>query len=538
MFLAISSIFSGTASAQSLNDATLSGRYFLRHIQFSANYLDSVTDARSITGVITFDGSGNYSFTGRQVLGQQPASSYSVNGTYSVTPAGYVLLTNPQNSSLTIGARYGTEAVIGASLTSAPNQFTDLFIAIPAPAITGPALTNQTLGAGFHIADFELTNADTSQVRVAAGSAQFDGSGNIQSFTALGRAVPVSAGATQQQAAYAGTYSVNSDGAGAIAFQVPANLSTQNALISGGSRTLMVSASQNIFIASTPGAHDILLGIKNTAGGNVAFTGRLWSASLATSGPGVVAGFSVYGNSASTLSSMAVDPAASTVIEAQAPNYNGVACFASAVGYSAATGSVLGANVLALGATTLLLGGNGLALEVNLGTNLATGQAAPGQFMLGLIETMPTLSGPGVFVNPQGVVNAASNTPIGCPIAPGEFISIYGSGLAAGSAAATALPFPLSLNGVSVTINDTVAPIYSVSPGQINCIVPYALTGPTATIVVTSNKAVSNAVTVSADTTSPGVFSVNGSGFGEGAITHANGTLVSAASPAQPGETV
>jgi hypothetical protein len=48
IFVLISSIFSVTASAQTLSDATLSGRYILRHIQFSANYLDAITDARSI----------------------------------------------------------------------------------------------------------------------------------------------------------------------------------------------------------------------------------------------------------------------------------------------------------------------------------------------------------------------------------------------------------------------------------------------------------------------------------------------------------
>ncbi len=39
-------------------------------------------------------------------------------------------------------------------------------------------------------------------------------------------------------------------------------------------------------------------------------------------------------------------------------------------------------------------------------------------------------------------------------------------------------------------------------------------------------------------TTSPGIFSVDGSGTGDGAITHASGTLVSKSSPAKPGETV
>src|SRR6185295_2012039 len=37
---------------------------------------------------------------------------------------------------------------------------------------------------------------------------------------------------------------------------------------------------------------------------------------------------------------------------------------------------------------------------------------------------------------------------------------------------------------------------------------------------------------------SPGIFTVNGGGFGDGAITHGDNSLVSAAKPASPGEQV
>jgi uncharacterized protein (TIGR03437 family) len=104
---------------------------------------------------------------------------------------------------------------------------------------------------------------------------------------------------------------------------------------------------------------------------------------------------------------------------------------------------------------------------------------------------------------------------------------------------ASALPFPTSLGGVTVSINGVLAPIYFVSSGQINCIVPYeATTGQTAAIVVTNNGTVSNSVTVALARTSPGVFTVDTSGTGDGAITHANGNLVNASSPATKGETV
>src|SRR5207302_5889993 len=97
-------------------------------------------------------------------------------------------------------------------------------------------------------------------------------------------------------------------------------------------------------------------------------------------------------------------------------------------------------------------------------------------------------------------------------------------------------PYPPSLNGVTVSINNLPAPIYLVSSGQINCLVPFAVTGTTATIVVTNNGAVSNSVTVPLGKTSPGIFSADTSGAGDGIIAHLDGTLVNAGAPATKNE--
>ena len=142
-----------------------------------------------------------------------------------------------------------------------------------------------------------------------------------------------------------------------------------------------------------------------------------------------------------------------------------------------------------------------------------------------------------MFLNPQGVTSAASFAPAGNPISPGEFIALFGAGLAKSNQTATA-PYPATLNGVTVTINGKAAPIYFVSAGQINCLVPYSTTGATATIVVQNGTASSNPVTVPVAATSPGVYSLDQSGTGAGAIEHSTGAVVNAASPAVPGETV
>jgi uncharacterized protein (TIGR03437 family) len=154
---------------------------------------------------------------------------------------------------------------------------------------------------------------------------------------------------------------------------------------------------------------------------------------------------------------------------------------------------------------------------------------------------MPAQSGSGVFLNPQGIFNAASFAPPGDPVAPGEFITLYGSGFGTQSATAKNFPFPSTLSGIELTVNGIPAPIYSVStasPAQISAIVPYAVTGSTATFVVTVNNTKSNSVDVPLAATSPGIFTLSQSGIGDGAVRHLDSTLVNAASPATRGEYV
>jgi uncharacterized protein (TIGR03437 family) len=149
---------------------------------------------------------------------------------------------------------------------------------------------------------------------------------------------------------------------------------------------------------------------------------------------------------------------------------------------------------------------------------------------------MPTMSGTGVFVDPQRVLNGASYA-LGYPVSPGGFVTLFGTGLATQTTSAK-IPFPSTLGNVTVSVNGKSAPIYVVSPTQVSFVVPYSVTGTTATIVVTSNGTASNAVEVPLAPTAPGVFSLTQNGLGDGAILHANFSVVNDASPATVGEIV
>lgn len=73
--------------------------------------------------------------------------------------------------------------------------------------------------------------------------------------------------------------------------------------------------------------------------------------------------------------------------------------------------------------------------------------------------------------------------------APGMALSVYGTNLAGTTAVAPASRFPLPflLAGVSATVNGITAPLYYVSPGQLNIQVPYETSAGPAVLAVNNN---------------------------------------------------
>jgi uncharacterized protein (TIGR03437 family) len=518
-------------SGQLLSNASLTGKYFVRHVQYTTDAGNNATDARSITGTMTFDGAGNYTFSGQQVILTGPAAAYSVSGTYTVAGSGVVTLTNPQKPALTLNARFGPEAVIGSSTEASDDTF-DIFAAIPAPP-TGAKYSNSTLTVSWALVDFELTGASTAQVRDAGITVQFDGLGNMPTVSTTGHGASIGAGASQKQK-FTGTYSVNADGSGAISFVPPAGLLTSNALLAPGSRVLGVSASGHMLLAGSASGHDILVGVRVAATDNItaaSFAGRYWVAGLETD----IGASNDYSGSIEVI---AADSAA-IVSERQHENVNPTHFNQTASGNFGAGTTSSGTVLLSIGSSYIIPGAGSTLLGADVGVDGGGNPSGQNQFAITVGEQIPTVSGSGVFVNPQGVVNAAGNEPVGNPISPGEFIAIYGTGLAAQTAVASP-PYPTTLGGVSVSIGGVPAPLYLVSAGQINCLVPYELntSSTSATIAVNNNGILSNTVTEPLSLTSPGIFSNDLTGTGEGAITHLNGVLVSSKSPAMAGETL
>lgn len=131
-----------------------------------------------------------------------------------------------------------------------------------------------------------------------------------------------------------------------------------------------------------------------------------------------------------------------------------------------------------------------------------------------------------------GVLNAASYS-LQTAVSPGSIVAIFGTSLSdtGGVLEAPSLPLPTQMGGTSVTIGGEPVPLYAVTPGQINAMLPFDLPVNTSLpIVVTRNGAISPPQAVSVVSSQPGVFtqSANGQGVGIVVIVRADGSQVEA----------
>jgi uncharacterized protein (TIGR03437 family) len=101
-----------------------------------------------------------------------------------------------------------------------------------------------------------------------------------------------------------------------------------------------------------------------------------------------------------------------------------------------------------------------------------------------------------------GMANGASYQPA---YAPGMVLSIFGAQLAPSTQAAGSVPLPLTLAGVSATVNGVAAPLYYVSPSQLNIQIPYETGAGRAVLGVNNNGQVA-AAAFKVTPAAPGIF--------------------------------
>ncbi|MGA1994733.1 MAG: IPT/TIG domain-containing protein [Bryobacteraceae bacterium] len=131
----------------------------------------------------------------------------------------------------------------------------------------------------------------------------------------------------------------------------------------------------------------------------------------------------------------------------------------------------------------------------------------------------------------------ASNYSAG-PFAPNSVVSLFGSNLAFGTAAANGgAQLPTSLGNVSVQVSNTAVPLLYVSPGQINFLIPSGLIDGAISVQVERQGWVGPTVTLTLVDAAPAPF-VDSQSFVLAEDWNQNYAVVNAANPAHPGDTI
>ncbi len=142
---------------------------------------------------------------------------------------------------------------------------------------------------------------------------------------------------------------------------------------------------------------------------------------------------------------------------------------------------------------------------------------------------------------PTAITNSASGAVTA--IAPGELISIFGTLIGPATPASFIVNaqggVDSRLSNTRVLFDGTPGTVLYTSQGQVNAIVPYEVaTRTTTNVVVEYNGVTSPSITVSVNQTAPGIFTLNSSGKGQGAILNQNSTVNGSGNPAAKGSVV
>ena len=513
--LLICPAFAQTPTWDTSGNGMLKGAYYFRQVYYQIGYNDgSLDDAVTVYGTFTFDGNGNFSSTGLGVTfveaGYNPSAT-PFKGTYSIAASGYGFMSNPITG--TGEVIYGTvnqQGIFIGGDTESLDGYNDLFIAVP---VGSPVPTAASFKGNYTLAYMDLSSGSPQYTLNAMIQMSPNGVNNLGTVSLTGYVG--GNGSTKYPQTLTGTYGASN---GAMVLTFPN--STTNFLT--GQYYLYVSPDGNFVFGGSPGSFDMFVGVR-TGTGTPSLGGLYYQAGIDQDESQLLtAGYAILDNYYGALSRQ----------------------FGLDRGASAYSRTALLRRVLRLHLRRRLFSefyGRLQHVDDELRGGRGWNSHRVGHWpYLGISVALPApaLSPTGVYLNPQGIVNAASSAPFTARIAPGELLTLYGNNLAASLAIAPQVPFPTTVGNVQVMVNGAAVPIYYVSPTQISVIVPYGITGSIAQFQVSNAGTLSNTVTMAIGTTAPGVFTVPPGGLSDGAVLHADYSLVTPQSPAQIGETV
>ena len=510
-------LFAGAAALAQvpvLDQTTLNGKF---------NYVYGVyqRSSSSVTmGAITFDGRGHYAVA---------AGSATSQGSYRVNLDGTGSLTNwidPTLPPLSLRLAAGAALIGGSTVEQSTAYQHDLLLAVPA------ATTTPTLNGPWGGVSFLYTPGPPVLARAGRFRLMFDGSGNVSSTTWTYHQSDVINGAPQDITS-TGTYSVDASGLGMYT-------SAQ------GAKRIVVSADGNIYIGIDTSMPEMIFGTR-LATANPSSTGpqgRYWWLQLNAASPGS------SGNLRGSAFAWTLGNGLQGFEGNGAVKANGWGLFIDgstgrlidiALGIGAFTVNTDSTLALAFGG----LGSPGIG-AISLSntalpwTNITATATSNYSFNIGIqgpsFEPAP---GQAVFLDPNGPMQAATHSAHPFPFAPGTLVIARGSGLASASLSTSGLPLPTSLGSTSLTANGQPVGLVSVAPNAITFVMPWATAGAgTIKLKATVGGVDSHEITVRAAPASVGYFSTTGDGLGTIVAAHADGSPITANSPAAPGEAV
>jgi uncharacterized protein (TIGR03437 family) len=171
------------------------------------------------------------------------------------------------------------------------------------------------------------------------------------------------------------------------------------------------------------------------------------------------------------------------------------------------------------------------ALAQNSGDELTFTCTPPGS---GSSIAAESIVGPAPEATAAGLVSNANPAP-GSAISPGSIASLYGTNLSSAKILAGA-PLPLLLGGTSMTVANSPAPLFYVSPLQVNFQVPWiAISKPTQFPLQITQGESFTTITVTLTPYAPALFTTNGQGNGQASAIISNTRSLAAPTGAYPG---
>ena len=498
----------------------LNGTYYFRQVVYELSSTGDGTlyNALAFYGTANFSGTGTYTMTVTLLDGRsgQFTRGNVNNGTYSIAASGHGFLSSPLfpgSGSVSGDLIYGmvnAQGIFVGSSTENQNGYNDVFIAAP---LAAPMPTTSTFKGAYSLAYMDLSSGTPTSTIGGMLQMNPDGAGNVGTVTFSGYL-----GSSAKGSASFSNIKYNfSNGAAVVTFP------NSNTALFTGQYYLYFSPDGNFVFGGSPNSFDLLVGVR-TGTGTPNLNDTYYEVGLdqdeSTLGSGYASLDSFYGSFRAKSGTIVGHQRLLSFFNPSAYDYT----------YSD-TYTIPSNGAYASPATNYVVG-SGIRIGSGIGPFLGISVALQAPTMSSSLSTT------GVFLDPQGVVNAGSFAPFTAGVAPGELLTLFGANLASGLQVASAIPFPTTLGKVQVMINGVPAPIYYVSPAQLAVVVPYGVTGTIAKLQVFNDNVPSNTVTEWIAKTAPGVLTQLQNGLGYGDVVHLDGTLVTAKNPAQVDETV